>query len=824
MFIKNFLIFLLFLNSIIISIGCHQNKFTKKVVDLEKGSNRSVNSGNEASVNNDDSDKTGSHDQTLKESCLKKVPSIIANYFEMDFNLDEWNEAWSCVDRTIVDFTENVEGKKENQYKTKELKTFFETYVFKKEISNELIQEIMLLKQAFVGGTTDVVTFVEIDKIRLVLKKSSVVFAKLQTQISILLLNSKLDIIHDIDIVKINVAIEELKKAINEILDVVPLQVFNYPIPKIQLLIREIKISNEQPKSFLSLFVLNNNDTTNPLDNISEDLPFYEKIKLILVGNQVEVNNITEVKEVWNVLADFYKSYLLYHYGVDKLSITDPMHLEKINHWIEFNFKIANDALNIKKSHVIDIKELDNIIDAIYNQGYQFLKLDSDLIKSIYKILLSDVIKNDPNHISNYHLAWFQREYNHFYLIQSLLATKFQKQSEYSPQEMKEFIATYNYHKISNNLMQDIEKELFEKSWLSFVYFITNSESRFWNSNFQLEFNNEKRLKWNYTDLLMHNILVRGVQNLILLFPTNTSSSIFMRTFTQEDFRFVFEKYKDIGIKLKIFDKRKLDTSLSFINEGDLFTYSGNGDGNLDILELSDRVAIVYSAGTISFNFAENYFQTHNLYNKYLDIFKWFKIDSLNFKKSVLTNFSIFYPQLPQMGYYISNLDEYKWNNFYIELINLSSICPKEGQGIDGPSRRAFGVVLQYIEQLFILFDKNKSGFFEENEVDFAYPRFSTFLTKKTKEKIAQSNPITYKFLESIGFDWYNLSHDVFKFLISKGRTPTAGEIIEIKNNSFFWGTKEAFVPADRFQLSKVFTSLDQEMGTSKAICDLENN
>ncbi|MGZ3690801.1 MAG: hypothetical protein ACXVAX_04830 [Pseudobdellovibrio sp.] len=103
--------------------------------------------------------------QVAGASCLKESINNLKLFIAGDATDDQVSEATDCLGKVVITFKENVRGKTKNVYTPEEITDFVFNKLLKSDIniSSDCLAEIMELKVALVGGTSDLIKAEELD-------------------------------------------------------------------------------------------------------------------------------------------------------------------------------------------------------------------------------------------------------------------------------------------------------------------------------------------------------------------------------------------------------------------------------------------------------------------------------------------------------------------------------------------------------------------------------------------------------------------------------------------------------------------------------------
>ena len=104
-------------------------------------------------------------------NCLANAAPVIQQFFDGNAKPDDVTAAWDCAGQALNMFTQYTRGGSSDLYTAKEVRSFLETYFLGDiRVSDELLVEVMRVKVALLGGTTETLTRAEIGRVQLILQ------------------------------------------------------------------------------------------------------------------------------------------------------------------------------------------------------------------------------------------------------------------------------------------------------------------------------------------------------------------------------------------------------------------------------------------------------------------------------------------------------------------------------------------------------------------------------------------------------------------------------------------------------------------------------
>lgn len=764
--------------------------------------------------------------------CFKKIPNQIFLYIKQELqSANEFREVYSCIDTAIADFTKyTVGGREPLAYSPLELTRFLEKYVVQKEISPSFMSEIMKVKVGFVGGSTEKITKDEFNKIRDLLPFFEGLLLKLYPHWGVireLALNSpaqgggnsvsvnaflsplKATSSSSSDVVApLDLAIQEFKVAIRVLWSRLNLKESHYSVNDFYKLIQEWERFDTQDttkavfssESFLSQF--------------KRHVESFKNIRFLAAGEPEEMKNLSEVPLVYEALLDGLKLVLQFKREVNFKEWTAVHGFNAWNAWILEVNHLLKKFFQFRKFPEIPLKYIDALLEDLYGRGLWLHPLKLETAKASYRQALTRFLGQRSESkgmlresLELKHYEKIEREYMAYALIQETLQKLFQEESKKPVVVLRDEIKKRSLEKpwVSlDRFMKQQEVVSFEETWDQLLLLMSGPKVRHWTPDGKISIVvGTENSSWSYQELSYLNT-IRLFTSLIMdsygqgIDETKKDLQKSLdKTLGANQIGSMYSEFEQFGYELHFFDLRNENTAARSLLEADLFTLSGNGDLRVQFIELFDLFSILWSGGAVGVSQFKIFAQKENCELSQLDYFQEFYLQRECASQAFKKYFSELFPQFPRLSVYLRSLGFAAWSSFYKDLMDVSQVCPANSYGLETGDQRTMMVILHYVENLFTLFDVNRDGFFDEDELETAYPRFKEFFSEQPEVKK------TFFPAESI-----------FKFTVLKGYKPTHFWEITKFIASFDKGT------ADRQKLMRVLAALKGTSAKGNQSCD----
>ncbi|RME17738.1 MAG: hypothetical protein D6797_01950, partial [Bdellovibrio sp.] len=223
-----------------------------------------------------------------------------------------------------------------------------------------------------------------------------------------------------------------------------------------------------------------------------------------------------------------------------------------------------------------------------------------------------------------------------------------------------------------------------------------------------------------------------------------------------------YESAKYLGFALKIMDIRNKNTGKRSFMEGNLFTYTGDGfsskissildpDKDDSLLSFSEGVELlmfVYSGGQASRLMYKDLLYKcppWNFFEK--DPFGRMRLSRECVKEAFRNSMSLYFNHLPYWKKYLDSLKDQDQEEMASLMLALGERpgCTSS-RLMEAGDLSTIATIVQYIERVFLIYDKDMNGVLDEKEALLAYPRFKGLIARMIKKQ-----QIDEKILETMG-------------------------------------------------------------------------
>lgn len=689
--------------------------------------------------------------------CLNVLGEKIHQFVEGDVSPMQWNDTWNCLADSMTAFKNFIRPGTSEGYTREDIRLFVSNFLItNKKITPELIQSLFILKSVLIGGTSEVLKKVEIDKfidlVRVFQEESVPLIPSLkkrfeepnlentfslieavQFRIKRLLVGFQPDFYTPLTEASLATFLKELSALFNTDLDLAPtilaLKSFLVGGDTKSIMGEEWKrLFEEAPHLVLSVAAL----------------------KLVKAKNEAE--NYLLYERVLQAVYDILKIALFYNGGV-----IDLARIDALIDILPFNFgRLTKSTLKATLRPVVNKLLKSGSPDKI--DGYALETLFSYAFRTLRSLAWVEKFFDTPSSIEN---GW-----SHDDLVTKIETAKKEKNNDARDLEALE------------NILADLDAYPNLR--------VPGGKA--------LIFDGAK----NFTrDFLITTIIFEQGSSMFLSAygsdPTHSEISV-------DNAGAAFSDFSPIAFEMKWLDKTSIGFHKKRFLEMDLFTTASNGDGWVNQYELVTYIHYIVSLKQIAADVrsrteTECDCQGKNCPEPYLsqveDPLSWKWEDYSCFQNIFFSQFGDFWSHIPQLSKFYGSLDKDDHKSFKAAMETGGRRYGATNLPIGSYDVAQFSGLSHYVESIFYRFDKNKDQIIDTDETLAAFPVFKRTISN----------------LSGIAMDEDSKLCGVFAYIIDHGKAPSKsfwGSVAFL-----YWMARKPFwnIKADRLSVYKV-TSL----------------
>ncbi len=818
---------------------------------------------------NGNSKKDQSIDLSAEQvSCIKDISPFFVKYANNEASSQDIQTQISCLQSSLSLIRRKIVTATPDGYRSEDLQWIFETFWLKRPGVQISFTNILLqMKRFLLGGSSDVLTRVEIVQIEKLLSAIGTEMIRLKPYIQILSLNADGKKITSREV---QFAVLELNRSVNTLMEFLDMRNPDFGV--------------EQIKELIVGIVQMNGKSTEEFQLRSQRwTEWFQLIKNIIYG---EETNFATRKD-WGLgvrnATDLYRIALEFQYSFDANKWSEQPQVKLLVRLLIDSMDLLIDSHQISKTKEIPFKQIDDVLQHLFEKERVNFAFKFETIKILYRRIVFKVLDPTRNGdtrggyaINKTHLYNLKNEILLFQIIQNEIADQLDEKQKKDQLEIPGLLnGTYVPSISSSERFDDALKRKISKfdSFLAprivdpdarlnlmrdFVNWIeelnySNLPVLFHSNNGLLISKNAKSEKQTWQQMTLANLIHSLSRGLMLGYGKDTdgvsNANVAEAKISQKKFKEWFKDFYEMGKELKMFDPRAGNTSLRSFREANYFTFSGNGDDKINFRECYEFIAFLISAGFGSLPQFEKLLDESlcRVENEKDEFFKKPIVIRECFKREVEKKLSGMFANLIETSQFFKDLvfekgrPEYsaqeitakrnpisydpvgrrsdrKWDQFYSDWMDAAHQVYSAQREVKGKmvdvlelaDIRTGVMLITYIDSLFVIYDTNHDGYLSPEEIHSAVPRFKKLIdTMRPKlPSLAQNADAEVLFTELLQCGG-----------ICKWWEADIPAIVGIPHIPFLV-VKRPWVPVDRAQVIKIFKTLKTTLSDSEDISE----
>ena len=708
-------------------------------------------------------------------SCLKNVSLDIKKFMKSESTDSDIDKTFSCIDGTLKEFQTKVEGSAEAEaFTSAELYQIFEKFIKDANISKEAAEDLLILKSAIFGGTSQKITKTEISILReylITLKvevKNLLPFTQLFTF-------KKTEVIFSKTMIKNGFA--QLNLSLRNLLKSSKIIHSNYQFGDLKYLLTNLKLVSTEQKDLITLAEKINDLLVGPESITSETDRF------------LYIDNLTEVLRLYSTQVQ----------GYVKFAISSPANINDTFEYVQDMVSLLENTLQFKKTKMISAESIDPLLTEILKKDILPIKLTRDTALDFYKTLLVRVFESGlAGDISAFtglkkiHFVNLKRELA-VYRIYSKFIEDIASEQVLKVKNLKRLPLAAVQVKLKSfdtKYMEEFLRQFDQKTQRQIVDIVDELRAEFLNKTPVIyRFNkvvlaaNQEVWDQNWNDLARGLYITMLSRELLLgwgqtpLIKELKNAQVLEQGLVQW-----YSEFKKFGIETKSFDPRSKNSGASNLLSANLFTRDGNGDSILTFREAIQFLGILFTGGGNVYNEMAAGFKKANCNLPEFDVFE----NNLNNEacayEDLRINYKSYFSNLSFLVNYLDKLNknQEEFRSFYDSIMAVARLDISNTGRLETADLRSMSIILHYVESIFAAYDFDKNGTLSENEIKAAYPKFKTFAEKFATQS-AGSQIENFKSWKGTAasyscFSEQDLIKESFVFMVYNGKTPTTSD------------------------------------------------
>jgi hypothetical protein len=694
----------------------------------------------------------------MQEGCLSHAGATLESYFQGKISQGEMRSFWDCFSHSLSLFGENTRGSQADHYKPEELGQFLEKYFLKgKKIQPQLLLQAMRMKQAIVGGSDKNFTKAELRKTIALVQVMKVESLRLLPYMPLNTQNLKTRSKEEFDLVM---------KTTESVFDNLGVSfsksVGGYSIDDFDQLLKEFEL----------FFTEKGTDNASWVRTARNYVGLVKAVKSILIGPPANLISVSDWSEVFYSMPRYYTLSL----RVSRLQSMEGsmLHgdgLELFTTIVENGYALFSRSIGQHPEHVISFAETDKLLEEMVNSGV--LKIKAEIAKPVVPIIFNKILRTplaaasaySAKGISQTSLDYLWQNFIFWSEGQRFLEGVYKDTlgshwlssdgiSRYDiltniPEEAVRW--TRHRNSVSMSAVKDLQKSISE---LRPLYPGNSAVVRMPGEKVKPIYSFHDLSTINWTKLIA-KVVIRAYAKE----PERAQS---FKGITSKEAEEFYAEFFPLGVEFKVLSPTAQAAAIQRFLEADLFSYSSNGDNLLNVHEVVEMLAILFSTFEKSDKIHEQI--VNRCPHVGVDFKKAITLDANCYRKEIAINSAKYFEHIPAFAKFLDRCDddgrnccglsgtlnsndafssagscsEKRKNELLTHrkvktIMALETIVRKEiAKNAPYEYTHAQGLMLMtyYVEALFERFDVNRSGTIDKDEARMAYPVFEGFLTK----------------------------------------------------------------------------------------------
>lgn len=696
---------------------------------------------------------------TEEIACLKEAPKDLQLFFDDLGGPETIEKSVSCLQKSLQTFMRLTRGSQPGAYLSSEIQYFFNTFLLKEnKISDEFQKEIMKFKVVVVGGSPEVVTRLELEQFSQFLGKMQGQLQKIQGKMRVTFFRGDQNTVRPEEI-------DQLKKDLSDLGEFI-------------LKNTKLTSSRYQWLDFVSFLTELNHFTgqSKGLTELLKWVPLANRAKLLFVGENAKLVSDADWYAAEDWLLNTFSAMLRFYYQIKDRPLSSPSEWTTLISWLDEMVQVLEQSPSMRDKKILEASAIDGLIDEVY--GLELFKtvLTPELIKSSYRKALAHFIEAPAGRgdalavsgLTDSHWRILKQEYSVWKLSQKFLIETYLNHPTLELQNLRWAATRFDLGK--NVQASALERDELLRSWKDFQDLLAIQPGVIYGRNLKIHISSfiEKQ-PLSFTGANMINA-VRSYTRLALRgYGDREAKFSFDKKITRQRLVHLEEDFRELGRAMAILDPREKDSASRTFDQGNFFTYHGDGDSYLDARETYEVLSMLISGGRTQVNELFHDLEARRCMLSERDVFNKNYVNENCFIQALRENYKTYFDNLPGMVQFFSGLNEAEFEKTYKALMYIAAVPGKEQNGrVEFAEIRNLQCVLNFIESLMAVYDKDRNSLLSEAEVEAAAPRFKSFIIKE----IGERHPIAGKF-SLVG---EALHENVFMFMVFYGKVPEAGK------------------------------------------------
>jgi hypothetical protein len=736
---------------------------------------------------NDQTSQQGPLKLTLPaEACLKQAIPVIQNYFTGAVAPEDVNTSWSCISGALMKFTTSTRGANPDFYTSRELRSFLETfYLGDIKVSDQLLVEVMRIKQLVLGGADDRLTRLELAQAQSSIQVLQVESLRMLPYIKYVSQTISVDEALQ-DPAKVEAALTALQTSTTTLGTLFGRGTNGYATEDLESLLTELKPIFKNwsgPEKALSY------------------LPTFNVLKTLVLnppGNRIAPS---EWQPLITNAGHLFAIFLRQHYLMSRENLMTGLGLAELTSTFEELNSILKAGIDAKPARVITYSQIDATIDELIRLNLIPESLRDTTVKSLVRTMFSKLLNPASSgarpkvtgltqtvltriHTQAASFLELQRAWDD--LTASAVASDPTLAGKAIP--WKTFVSLWSQQTTSYPAAQEDVRQLITLA--SPISFRDNGTVIFDNRLSYLPVSANAFLRYNWESNATR-LLVQG-------YATDATANRWTGL-TQDQIKSFFQDAHDLGVDMQLLEPKDDNLWQTSFSESNMFMVSALNDDFMSYSEVFDYLSYLLGGGKMSERMYSD--AKENCAHIGIDGFNRPTMDINCFRGRYGQKFASVHLELPWWVKTQADAGVGGWPAMEQSLEAAARTGGFSQDPISTSDITRMTMVMQYIESLYVRFDGDRNGLIDYNEAQKALPLFKALLASAS------------------GFTSDRKINALFMYILKYGKPPTS--IVDKIYFQLIWLSSQSkweAVTADRLKLLNVIAAL--KSASAKAFVD----
>ncbi len=678
-------------------------------------------------------------------SCVGKIPEHFDRYVNDQLSNEQVTEFVSCLQKAFTTFAQLTRGRNATSYSPDEIRQFLHSFFLnERRLKDELMGEVMILKQAILGGSSTAISREELHALVEMLEEFKNEAIRLKPHLRVL--NPRLA--QEQDPATLGKRLADANEALNSVIKTLAMRLQrnqrNYTLASLQSLLVEFRAFAGWDEHFP--------DAISPAKWVS-----FIRIFRQLTVAPIDPNTVRPLE--WTPMlqsfARWYLVYLQYQIGVKDQPILRGVGLQNTIQLANDVFNLIEQAASKQEGLTIRFAQLDELTKATYDLRWIPAHIPPSSINGALAAVVTRIL-GDPE------IPASQRKTEGLALTNVARARDIFFRWAYIQMNLDTRLAgTLAAQKVVPNVQirpymtPDVRlklKSLGSSEWDDFLSLRGLMRPLFADGSYRVglvrhEDLARNNLRHTYHNLTLMNLWRTSAQALFRGYAEHAGSRIgFDSGITLEEVEKFYADFREIGIALKLVDQRNPNMGNRDFTAANLFTYSGDGinsepgapKGRLRMVEAIELFSFMLSGGRL----ADDFYADLKAVCPHgpPDMYKRPKLDRNCVLENLPATFDAHLGSMPDLQQFL-RVAPLPIRQAHARTLLETAFSPKNSvtPWVEYSEFTTLAVVMHYAEAVMTRFDADRDGTLSNPEIDPAAEIFMGFIKKFAKDKMNQN-------------------------------------------------------------------------------------